>query len=408
MPRIARELDYSTPQPVGAPVYTWPFAKLGNFTDFQLVQRYKQDQAAFLRDRFSGAYRHGESTHPQHTEAFLCVTSDPTVTETGLFEFTRTYSTLPGTQTSYPGSRYIAFPRPVNGYGSGDYLPAYDLEFNQALGQGYYQSGAIWTSADTRLYQAKAITATTAGRASAGTFTLTYGANTTAALAYNAAAATIEAALNGLASTSSDGITFAVTNDLNTVGRLWIRPTLTSVPSGWPKKVTMDATGLTVTTSKNPVTAYQDSTNQFIYLPDHHTISSHGFNTSNRLALVVKNSRLTALPSGAWGSVDANTIWAPTAGATGVAYAGDYKRLYVPGSILVRTRVLETFALPGVTGGITTPADIAVADGCQLPEVLFPALVGASGWQPYDPDGPAPWIGPIHRLGMTYVNLDDV
>jgi hypothetical protein len=325
-----------------------------------------------------------------------------------LLRINRRYARIPGNQIRYPGSRYITFPRPVNRYGTGDYLTATDLEFSQALGQGYYQAGAIWTSVDRRLYQAKAITATTPGRATAGTFTLTYGASTTAALNYNDSAGTIKTALDGLASATSDGITFTVTNDLSTVGRLWIITTLTSVPSGWPKKVTMTATGLTVTTSKNPVTSYQSSTSQFIYLPDHHTISSHGFDTGQRLAMVVKSNVVTALPSGSWGSVDANTIWTPTAGATGVAYAGDYKRLYQPGSILVRTRVLETFALPGVTEGISTPADIAVPDGCQDPEVLFPALVGASGWQPYDPDGPAPWFGYIHRLGMTYINLDDV
>jgi hypothetical protein len=328
--------------------------------------------------------------------------------EADVLKVTRVFARIPRQQLSFPGSRYITFPTPVNRYGSGDYLPAYDLEFNQALGQGYYQAGAIWTSADRRLYQAKAITATTVGRATAGTMTLTYGASTTAALAYNASAGTIETALNALASASSDGVTFAVTNDLATVGRLWIRPALTSVPAGWPKKVTMDATGLTVTTSKNPVTAYQNSTNQFIYLPDHHTITGHSFTTSNRLALVVKSNTLTVLPSGAWGSIDANTIWAPTAGVTGIAYAGDYKRLYEPGSILVTTRIAEDFALPDFTVGIATPADIAVPDGCQLPEVLFPALVGASGWQPYDSAGPATWMGPIHRLATTYIDLDDV
>lgn len=51
------------------------------------------------------------------------------------------------------------------------------------------------------------ITLTTTGTVSGGTFTLTFGGNTTSAIAYNASAATVSAALVALASIGSGNVT---------------------------------------------------------------------------------------------------------------------------------------------------------------------------------------------------------
>jgi hypothetical protein len=330
----------------------------------------------------------------------------------GVGYFRRTHARIPGSQTNYPGSRYIGFPSLYNKAGSSSTLTTVDVPTGISLGNGYYLGGAAYTSGDQKIYRTKAITATTYAKASAGTFTITYGANTTAALNYNDSAATIKTAVDALASVTADGITTTWTNYLSTAGYLIVTITITGVvPSNWPKYFTMTATGLTVSTSKNPVTIVSTGNIQFIYLPDHHTITSHGFDTAKRLAFVNTAGRLLATASGSWGSIDANTIWYPTLGDSTILalYAGDYTAdIDASGVRLVRTRTVETFSLPGVTTGITTPADITVSTGMQNPTDFYYALANSTGWQTYETQGPAKWNdSQIYRLETTEVNLSD-
>jgi hypothetical protein len=320
----------------------------------------------------------------------------------------RSYARIPKTQTVPVESRVIVFPRPVNQFNGATSLTATDGEYNQTLAQGHYQGGTLWTSGDSKLYQGRTVSAAIAGRATGGTFTLTYGSSTTGALNWNDTGATIAAALNALASAVSDGITFGCTNNLSSAGSLTIAATLTTIPSGWPKKVTMTATGLTVTTSKNPVTLVNTGNSQTIYLPDHLTISSHGFDTSQRLAAANTNDVLLALPTAFWGSVDSNTIWLPSAGSFVWRIAGDYVREYVPGSKLARLRDVTSFYLPGVTAGITTTDDITVPIGLENPEDFLNALVTLTGWQDYQADGPSQWLSPIYKLRITQIDLDSI
>lgn len=68
------------------------------------------------------------------------------------------------------------------------------------------QGGSLpWSQLDLTGKTVRIAIGNPAGSASSGTFTLTYGANTTAAIAYNADGATIQAALNALASITSAG-----------------------------------------------------------------------------------------------------------------------------------------------------------------------------------------------------------
>jgi len=334
----------------------------------------------------------------------------------GVGYFRRTHARIPGSQTNYPGSRYIGFPTITNKYGSSSTLTVGILPqgpTGTSFGAGYYMNGSAYTSGDNKLYRTKLITGTVYAKATAGTFTITYGANTTAALNYNDSAATIKTAVDALASVTADGITTTWVNNLSTNGTMAITITIVgTIPTNWPKYFTMTATGLTVSTSKNPVTTIVTGNLQYIYLPDHHTITSHGFDTAKRLVLGNNGTNLAVAESGSWGSIDANTIWFATVGGTTTGYAsfaGDFTADIDPSGVrLVRTRTVETFSLPGVTTGITTPADITVSTGMQNPTDFYYALANSTGWQTYETQGPAKWNdSQIYRLETTEVNLSD-
>lgn len=360
-----------------------------------------------------------------------------------LVSFTRTYARIPAVQTTYPGSIYITKPdyvapvvvNPYDSSGGGIYKGQIEnfSPYSQTGGAAYYTSGStggIYDALTYKIYNnVKSPSATTLGYATAGTFTLTYNGSTTAALNYNETAANIASALNALSSIVSEGITVTV-NTFMTSADSGVNMTffLSKAGGAAPNySITMDATGLTVTTSKNPVTVtnYLGSpTNQAIHLPRHLTITSHGLSTSLVLAVVFSfsngSSSTVLYASGQWGSVNSNTIWIPNTGNSlqSVAYVGTEGGSYTPpaastysgGVRLVRTRVTEHFYLPGVTSGITTPADIAIPAGLQNPSDFLAAIIsGTSGFQVYRSEGPEPWLeGVIYRVSITEINFDDL
>src|SRR6478736_5649756 len=345
--------------------------------------------------------------------AFLIWESEFAIDQIQRATFTRIYGRIPKNQTSYPGSIYIPLPVPQNQFNGAAGLIALSLEYNRSLGSGAYQGGTLYTTLDNALYQAKTATAATAGEATGGTFTITYGGSTTAALNYNDTGVTIAAAINGLGTVSTDTITVACTNELAISGRLIIVLTLLSIPTGWPKKFTMNAGSLSVTTSKNPVTSVVSGNAQYIYLPDHLTISSHGFNTGVALAAANTFNRLLVMPTGFWGSIDANTIWLPAAQSSGQStwgVAGDFKRTYKAGdTVLLRSQTVEEFSLPGVTLGITTPADITAPIGIQQTAAFLNALVTTTGIQTYRSEGPLAWMDSlIYTVKRIQINIDDI
>jgi hypothetical protein len=332
-----------------------------------------------------------------------------------LMRFTRSYARIPPTQTTYPGSQYIQLPVVANNYGTESSIAVFDYSTGTDAGSGYFNKngGAIYTEYQQALYgPTKAPTgARVPGKATAGTFTLTYGANTTAALNWNDADATINAAVNALASVTAAGLTFSINNALSTVtgGGLVIAITVGSTLSA----LTLNGGSLTVSTSNHPTTQINSSTSQDILLADHITVSSHGLNTGLTLAAVYARTTpiIITMATGSWGSVDANTLWLPTGSTYGdVVFVGTYSRAFQAGkSCLLRTKVVETFALPGISVGITTASDIATDFGLQNAEDFISAMVNQTGFQTYSVDGPAFWMGgPIYRLETLKINLDDI
>lgn len=344
------------------------------------------------------------------TFAYLVYESELSIDQLQRAAFMRKYGRIPAPRISYPGSRYIPLPG-VNSLGTSVESTAVDWVNNNEIGAAFYLTEAndVFIETQNSFYGAmKLQTSRVIGVASGGTFTLTFGASTTGALAWNASDATIKSAIDGLASTIAAGLTSTVLSFLSTStgGQLqvtWNGNTATPI--------TMNAGSLTVSTSANTTTTFQSSFNQIIYLPDHYTITSHGFNTA--LALSVRsllNNVIYYFVSGNWGSIDANTVWISNLTSTnyGVLF-GTFLRSYFPGqTFLVRTRVTETFYLPGVTTGITTPGDIASPIGLQNPDEFIDAILTGSGFQLYQSEGPQPWMGTqIYVVKSVDINVSD-
>jgi hypothetical protein len=360
--------------------------------------------------------------------AFLAKEDSVAASSADMLVINRVFARIPGAQLSYPGSRQIGKPdytptAAANPYTTGGSSQGtawrYTDIFN--LGASYLSGGTnLYTGGDSKVYSpVKSVGLTpTKGYATAGTFTLTYKTSTTAAIAYNASTATIAAALNGLADIIADGITCTVPLNFMTYttgGGMDI-----SLSPASSTSITMNATGLTVTTSKNPTT-WRLNGYQQIQLPSHYTVTAHGFSTSLDLAVAYPAAPTTYIyPTGYWGSIDANTLWFSNPGSNVAAqYAATYSNTYsapatasyVGGTRKVRHRSEQTFALPGFTVGVTTPADIVVPSDMQNPETFLAALLAPlTGWQVYDSEGPAPWpeAPAIYRLEATQVKFEDL
>lgn len=349
--------------------------------------------------------------------AYLVKETSPQNVTSTTAQLHRMFARIPADETSYPGSRYIPLPSVTNTYGPTSSIPAYSYSPYLSVGSGYYDTaaGAIYTEFSNALYgPAKVPTSRVAGVASGGTFTLSYGANTTAALNWNDAGATIAAAINGLASVSSSGLTASVTNSLAgaTGGSILIQ----WITGGTSIPVLMNAASLTISTSKNPTTEINDVITQDILLPDHFTITGHGFSGSVALSAILQLLSTGAVSMvlqavGEWGVIDANTIWFPTVGNVSTfLFAAPFKMTLGAGqTILTRTKVVESFYLPGVSDGITTPADIPNPADLQQASAFVYALLNDTGYQTYQSEGPAPWMDSlIYSVKRVEINLDDL
>ena len=345
--------------------------------------------------------------------SYLIWESDFTLDQIQRASFQRMYGRIPKEQTAYPGSEYFSLPAVTNDFNGVSSLPVYPQISGlvQINGVGFYNqaASAIFTEYQSALYgQTKSAGSRIAGYATGGTFTLTYGANTTGSLNWNDSGATIATALNALTSITSAGLTALCTNALNTVtgGDLIIQWSVGSTLT----PVTMNAS-LTMTTSNHPITSISSSLQQDILMADHVTVTSHGLNTSNSIAGVYATRNvIVVFPTTRWGSIDANTIWVPTAAAAGdLSFVGGYNRSYPVGvSVLLRVRELEDYYLPGVTSGITTPADIPVPSDLQNPVNFITAALTLSGFQTYKSQGASPWMNSlIYVLKKVQINMSD-
>jgi hypothetical protein len=132
-----------------------------------------------------------------------------------------------------------------------------------------------------------------------------------------------------------------------------------------------------------------------------YTIPSHGYNGSLQLAIfnpLAAPATFFIFQPADWSIIDANTIYAQAGG--GAAYAGTYLKAFSPGTIIVRARQTESFYLPGVTAGISSPTDISLPTQIANDIDYFNAISGNASnvYIPYDFQGPEKWNGRIYKL----------
>ena len=286
----------------------------------------------------------------------------------------------------------------LNGLGQGTFtvlaLP------NSVSGDTYWSAYGI-TYYGFQCYRNTAVTG--------GTFTVTFGANTTAGIAYNAPAATIAAAINALASvTAVGGVT--VTGGLNSNG------VIDMVVVFAVSTITGNAGSLTP--SGSSVTSTLDTTSSIATLvllggSAVRTLTCPGHGITNGQTIYIKGGTVyyAAITAYVVTSVDTiNLLITPTTTnyATITEVGPRTKHNYTPGSGNCPANSVTSFYLPGVTPGITTAADIPSILGTSDAATFLQAVF--SGVNPiyYQVGQLKPWLGPVLQQTNTTINAADV
>jgi hypothetical protein len=253
--------------------------------------------------------------------------------------------------------------------------------------EAYY--GATWMDASviaTANWPAISFLLTfTEGGPAGGTFTITVGANTTSAIAYNATAATIQTALNALAS-------------VTTRGGVVVSGTLTDgiAVAFQYGDFTVDATSLTPTGSTITPSVTDDGVkrqHKLVFRSSSATrdlvAPNHGITAGGQLILA--NGSTAYWPVLNYLVVDQSTLRLLIAAEDAWASVGTFtlvgirtKAGYTPGSRQVPARKITEFFLPGATDQPATADDIPIppsqSDGPDLLEAIF-AGTGTINWQ---------------------------
>lgn len=174
-------------EPVGPQELEYPFRNNGDRISSLFEQEFWQRKETFVPETLP-------VPHPTERDSYLIDETKPVEFLAGLLKFTRTYSRIPNQQT-IPGSRFI--PKPS--------LPG---EFPQVSGNSLIlqpeENVPRWV-----FYTQIPVTSDSGvpngDHPTGGTFTVTVGASTTAALAYNITAAALQSAINALSSVSTYG-----------------------------------------------------------------------------------------------------------------------------------------------------------------------------------------------------------
>ena len=195
--------NFSTlPTEVGRAQIEYPFKKNGDRTTRIVKRTYKQLAGNFTPTALGSP----DATFSDH---YLIEETDPQPTQTGLEAFTRTYATIPTTQT-VPSSLILSKPS-LSGtfpqvYGS---LRIFQPDTTLLQFDAYAKQSVTSDSGTPSFY------------ATGGTYTITFAGYTTGALNYNDGAATVQSALNSLTSVLNRGYC-VVTGAYNTAGGFMI------------------------------------------------------------------------------------------------------------------------------------------------------------------------------------------
>lgn len=353
---------------------------------------------------------------PDDPLAFLVSESGPDsgVAQFGVAAWSRQYANVPAPITRYSS---IAFTKPsgatlaTTSYALLDWT-ASDLAAT-TTGTIYSYNSYLYTTTNKIYGTLKTATSQVYTYATAGTFTLTYKTSTTAALNYNDTIATIQTALNGLASVIADGLTFSGgSTNLSSVGGGSV---ILAISAGsTATRVTMTATGLTLANASAPKVAFtrlSSTTAQTIALARWATLTAHGWTTGDLVTQMGTGTGMNLLTYGTqWSVSDANTIaYARYITSSTVAIAdclfANYLRAYTPGATRIGSRITQNFYLPGFTPGIATGDDIPVPQ-ILLNDASFlaAAVATTTGYIGYDANPKDYWMAPIYQQEVIELN----
>lgn len=140
------------------------------------------------------------------------------------------------------------------------------------------------------------------------------------------------------------------------------------------------------------------------------TSASHGAAAGNRVALYNGN-RIVALSTVL--TSDTNTYQFRTDDLPGAdevvthcVFDKDGTR-YVNGGVPVSTKITETYYLPGVSPGITTPADITLAKPETDPVSWLGKIAASASYAVVNGAELEVWQGPIYRVVKTEIDVGD-
>lgn len=253
----------------------------------------------------------------------------------------------------------------------------------------------------------------------AGTFTLTIFGQTTAAIAYNATAATVQSALNALSEVSNRGnctvslpsgettiqaepkelkFTIAFANSVLTA----ISASLTPAGSTATPSITDGGVGRTQKVVFAASTATRD-----LYS------AAHGITAGGTIYVKGGSTYYTAIT--AYTVPDVNTIRLLISPGDSYAAAGTItevgqrtKEAYEPGVATVPSNRVTDYYLPGVTPGIATDADIPRPADQSGDAAFFEAVFAGSGTVNWEVGQLAVYRGPIRSLTKTTLLASDV
>jgi hypothetical protein len=340
--------------------------------------------------------------------AFLVEETDISLDQMQRARWTKVYARIPRNQVVQT-TRAISKPSPATLATST--LTSFTKDgVNQ--GAAYVYGPAIFSG--TSVYCGAACTVSRPV-ATGGTFTITYGASTTAALAYNAVSTDIATALNGLASSIAEGITWFVgVGDAltGTQVRLYLLPSIATLYI--PKLNLASISG-----ANTKSYAYPTGINFYIGSSALVTFPApHGFTVGKYIALNVStagyafvNDETSNAIADSWSTNDSTKIWLNWNYALGISFnfCGQYARSYTAGPAIAQIRKTSRFYLPGVTYGVSTSDDIPVpANAANDAALLTLVATNTTGFAAYDSDALASWHGPIYVQANNEINLSSL
>jgi hypothetical protein len=396
MPDTLIDGDFSRAQPVGPRKYEFPFRMNGDRITALFEEEYWQTMATYTPQELS-------IEHPTEKGFYLIAETQPVEFIARVGRFIRTYSRIPAQQTVH-SSQFITKP-PLSSFSSTLTELVADYSTDGVVGPVLEYGTSLYIGGNP---YTKKTSLSTLASAAGGTFTLTYGANTTAALAYNASDGTINTALNGLASVISDGLTFSATNGLAGANPIL---SLALTAGSTVTAVTMNGASLTPSSATTIFSRVNSSVSQSLYIGARAAITAHGFDTGEHLAAYSPSETLmVSLPPTLWTSIDANTVafWnrgQASLSSTLFGQETDAVASYTEGTALCRIKRVTDFYLPGVTPGIASADDIPLPVYQGAPATLVAAILAGATSINYEVGELNQWReSPIFARTITTIN----